>query len=141
MAVADGGPGDGVEGAGGADHIRRGTDEEDAMASSLTTKTCIPCQGGVPPLEREAAERYLREVRGWTLDENASRIHKGFRFRNFADAQAFAVRVGELAEQEGHHPTITYGWGHVEVEIWTHKIHGLHENDFILAAKIDRLDA
>lgn len=111
------------------------------MASPLAAKTCTPCQGGVPPLEREEAERYLRDLEGWSLDEDATRIRKGFRFKHFKEAQAFAVEVGELAEEEGHHPTITYGWGHCDIEIWTHKIHGLHENDFILAAKIDQLPA
>ena len=109
------------------------------MASSLAARSCEPCKGGVPPLERAEAERYLKDVPGWSLDEEARRISRAFRFKDFAEAQAFALKVGKIAEEEFHHPTITHGWGFCTVEIWTHKIDGLHENDFILAAKIDAL--
>ena len=109
------------------------------MATELAGKTCTPCRGGVPPLAREQAQRYLAEAPGWTLGEDATRIERRFRFKNFAEAQAFAVRIGEIAEAEGHHPDICYGWGYCRVELQTHKIKGLHENDFIMAAKINRL--
>lgn len=102
---------------------------------SLSKQHCAPCRGGVPPLERAAAERYLKEVPEWTLADD--RIRRRFAFKNFVAAQAFVNRVGELAEQEGHHPDICFGWGYCEVTLYTHKIKGLHENDFIMAAKID----
>ena len=109
------------------------------MAAELAAKSCVPCRGGVPPLPRDEAERYLAETPGWTLNEAATRIERRFKLRNFAEAQSLAVRIGNLAEQEGHHPDICYGWGYCRVELQTHKIKGLHENDFIMAAKIDRL--
>ena len=105
---------------------------------SLSAKTCTPCQGGVEPLGRPEAERLLAETPDWQLTDDARRIRREFKFRNFADAQAFVNKVGDLAEEQGHHPELSFGWGHAEVEIWTHKIGGLHENDFILAAKIDQ---
>jgi 4a-hydroxytetrahydrobiopterin dehydratase len=109
------------------------------MATELAAKTCTPCRGGVPPLSPEQAERYRAEAPGWSLSDDATRIERRFKFKNFAEAQAFAVRIGELAEAEGHHPDICYGWGYCRVELQTHKIKGLHENDFIMAAKINRL--
>lgn len=105
---------------------------------SLSAKTCTPCQGGVEPLDRNEAERMRGETPEWQLSDDARRIRREFKFRNFAEAQAFVNKVGDLAEEQGHHPEISFGWGHAEVEIWTHKIGGLHENDFILAAKIDQ---
>ena len=105
---------------------------------SLSSKSCTPCRGGIDPMTRQQAEQYLAETPGWHLSEDATRIRREFRFKSFVEAQSFVNRVGDLAEQEGHHPEISFGWGHAEVEIWTHKIGGLHENDFILAAKIDQ---
>ena len=105
----------------------------------LTVKTCVPCKGGIPPLGRGEAETYLGEVPGWTLLEGAEKIERTFKFPNFMDAMAFALKVGGLAEQEGHHPDITFGWGYCTVSFYTHKIKGLHENDFIMAAKVDAL--
>lgn len=107
---------------------------------NLAAKTCLPCKGGVDPLSRADAERYLGEIPGWQLSEDGRRIHREYRFKNFVQAIEFVNKVGALAEQEAHHPEIRFGWGHVQVELWTHKINGLHENDFIVAAKIDRLD-
>ena len=104
---------------------------------TLTAKQCIPCRGGVPPLDRAQAETYLKEVPGWTLSDDATRIQGKFKFKNFVEALAFVNRVGELAEREGHHPDIGFGWGYCEVTLYTHKIKGLHENDFIMAAKIN----
>ena len=109
------------------------------MAAELAAKTCTPCRGGVPPLSRPEAEGYLAETPGWSLNGDATKIDRRFRLKNFAEAQALAVRIGDLAEEEGHHPDICYGWGYCRVELQTHKIKGLHENDFIMAAKINRL--
>lgn len=106
---------------------------------ALTAKTCVPCRGGIDPLTREQATEFLRETPEWQLSEDAARISRAFKFRDFASALAFVNRVGELAESEQHHPDITFGWGYVTVVLYTHKIKGLHENDFIVAAKIDAL--
>jgi 4a-hydroxytetrahydrobiopterin dehydratase len=110
---------------------------EDPMA--LDAKTCTPCRGGVPPLDRPAAEALLAQAPGWKLDESATRITRRFTFPDFASALAFVRRVGDIAESEGHHPDITFGWGYAEVVFYTHKIKGLHENDFIMAAKTNEL--
>ncbi|MBR9884870.1 MAG: 4a-hydroxytetrahydrobiopterin dehydratase [Oceanospirillales bacterium] len=106
---------------------------------ALTEKSCIPCRGGMPALDLAEAGELALQVPLWTLAEGGKRIRREFTFRNFADALSFVNRVGELAEAEDHHPEIRFGWGHAEIELWTHKIGGLHENDFILAAKIDQL--
>ena len=111
------------------------------MAETLLEKVCTPCRGGVPPLAREEAERYLGQVRAWELLDDARRIRRAYRFRDFREALAFVRGVGALAEAEGHHPEVCFGWGHATVSLQTRKIKGLHENDFILTAKIDRLAA
>jgi 4a-hydroxytetrahydrobiopterin dehydratase len=98
-----------------------------------------PCRGGIPPLTRAEAEELLPQAPEWALMDNAHRIEKTFRFGNFQEALAFVQKVGELAEAEGHHPDISFGWGYGTVSLRTKKIKGLHENDFIMAAKIDRL--
>lgn len=105
----------------------------------LADKTCVPCRGGVSGLSAEQAERLLAETPGWTLEEGATRIRRTFRFKDFAAALAFAQRVGDLAEAEGHHPDIALGWGYCSVSFRTHKIGALHENDFIMAAKVSAL--
>ena len=105
----------------------------------LTAKTCTPCRGGIPPLTPAEAERYLAEVPGWQLLEGATKIERTFKFDNFVSAMSFAQKVGELAELEGHHPEITLGWGYCKVMFQTRKIKGLHENDFIIAAKVNTL--
>lgn len=107
--------------------------------TDLAEKTCAPCRGGVPPMARAEAERYLRESPGWALQEAGTRIERTFKLKNFKDALGLVNRIGALAEDEGHHPDITFGWGYVTVSSHTHKIKGLHENDFIMAAKINRL--
>jgi 4a-hydroxytetrahydrobiopterin dehydratase len=109
------------------------------MAEDLAEKTCTACRGGTPPLSREEAERLHEQVPAWTLADDARKIERKFTFRNFRDALAFVNQVGELAEAEGHHPDIHFGWGYAAVSLHTHKIKGLHENDFIMAAKIDRI--
>ncbi len=106
---------------------------------SLSAKSCVPCRGGVPPLGLDEAKRYLGEAPGWALDGAASRIERHFSFADFAASLAFVNRVGELAEAEGHHPDICFGWGACNVVFYTHKIKGLHENDFIMAAKVNDL--
>jgi 4a-hydroxytetrahydrobiopterin dehydratase len=107
--------------------------------TELAAKTCVPCHGGVPPMPKAEAERYLREAPGWALVDDGRRIERKFTFKNFKAALAFVNQVGALAEDEGHHPDVTFGWGHATISLHTHKINGLHENDFIMAAKINRL--
>jgi 4a-hydroxytetrahydrobiopterin dehydratase len=109
------------------------------MADTLVGKSCTPCKGGIPPLTAEEAGRFQAQVPKWELRDEAQRIEHTFRFKNFREALAFVQKVGELAEAEGHHPDISFGWGYAKVALQTKKIKGLHENDFILAAKIDRL--
>lgn len=106
---------------------------------SLADKRCVPCRGGVPALKREEITPYLEQLEDWELSDNASRIRRRFTFPDFNTALTFVNHVGRLAEEMGHHPEICFGWGHADVEIWTHKIGGLHENDFVLAARIDCL--
>ncbi|QJD28635.1 4a-hydroxytetrahydrobiopterin dehydratase [Methylococcus geothermalis] len=106
---------------------------------SLTAKQCTPCQGGIPPLTAEEAEKLLVHVPQWELKDAATKLKRTFRFKNFMEALDFARKVGELCEAEGHHPDIGIGWGYCRVEFQTHKINGLHENDFIMAAKVDEL--
>ena len=109
--------------------------------SDLTTKSCVPCRGAVPVLTDEEIRRISPQVPGWSVArvDGIDRLTRRFEFQNFAKAMTFAVKVGDLAEEEQHHPDLHVAWGKVEVEIWTHKIRGLHENDFILASKIDQL--
>ncbi len=109
-----------------------------AVMSDLATKTCVPCRGGVPPLKGEELASLQKQVDGWNAIEE-HHITKAFKFPDFREALAFANRVGELAEEQGHHPDILLAWGKVEITTWTHKISGLTESDFILAAKIDKL--
>ncbi|MDH5545373.1 MAG: 4a-hydroxytetrahydrobiopterin dehydratase [Gammaproteobacteria bacterium] len=105
----------------------------------LDSKHCVPCRGGIPPLEEEQAQSLLKQVPKWALIDNATKIRRRFAFDNFAESLAFVNKVGQIAEDEGHHPDITFGWGYAEVIIYSHKIGGLHENDFILAHAIDKL--
>ncbi len=107
--------------------------------SDLKSKKCVPCQGGIPPMSAAEAGVMMIEVPGWELIESATKIRRTFTFKNFMEAQAFAVKVGNASESENHHPDITYGWGFCTVLFYTHKIGGLHENDFIMAAKISDL--
>lgn len=109
------------------------------MTEQLAEKSCVACRGGVPPLDRTEAERLHAQIPEWTLKDDAHRIERTFRFKNFQEAMNFVTKVGELAEAEQHHPDITFGWGYATIVLFTHKIKGLHENDFILAAKIDRV--
>jgi 4a-hydroxytetrahydrobiopterin dehydratase len=107
--------------------------------SALADRACIPCKGGVPPLEGEEVRALAAALGGdWTVVDG-HHLEKEYRFDNFRQALAFTNRVGELAEEQGHHPDIYLSWGKVRLDIWTHKIDGLHDSDFILAAKADRL--
>jgi 4a-hydroxytetrahydrobiopterin dehydratase len=109
------------------------------MTEALANKTCTPCRGGVPPLTREQAEQFNTQAPDWELMDDTRRIARNFRFKNFREALNFVQEVGELAEAEGHHPDISFGWGNATVSLQTKKIKGLHENDFIMAIKIDRI--
>ena len=111
------------------------------MSTEIAEKKCTPCQGGIPPMTQERAQAMLAEAPEWKLLDEATRIERQFWFTNFREALAFVNTVGELAEDEGHHPDVCFGWGYVRVSLQTKKIKGLHENDFIMAAKIDRLHA
>lgn len=105
----------------------------------LAENACVPCRGGVPPLPEARVSALLAELGdGWALNPDGH-LERAFAFRNFADALAFANSVGQIAEAEAHHPDIHVAWGRCGVEIWTHKIGGLTESDFFLAAKISRL--
>ena len=104
----------------------------------LVSRTCVPCHGGVPRLRGEELEGYARQVAAWEIVEE-HHLRRRWEFANFRAALEFVNRVGEVAEAEGHHPDISFGWGYCEVTIHTHAIGGLSESDFILAAKIDRL--
>jgi 4a-hydroxytetrahydrobiopterin dehydratase len=106
--------------------------------TELASKTCVPCRGDVPPLKGVELEELSRQVPGWeVVDEH--HLRREFRFKNFREALDFVNRVGELAEEQAHHPDIELGWGRVGIVIFTHKIDGLTESDFILAAKVDHL--
>ncbi len=104
----------------------------------LAAKQCVPCRGGVLPLKGQELLSLQNQVQGWTVVEE-HHIAKAYKFPDFRKALDFVNRVGELAEEQGHHPDIYLAWGKVEIKIWTHKIDGLTESDFILAAKVDRI--
>lgn len=108
------------------------------MSENLADKKCVPCRGGVPPLKGDGLERLHYVVPEW-LVSNEHDLRREFRFPDFKQALAFVNRVGELAEEQGHHPDILLAWGKAEITLWTHKVDGLTESDFIMAAKIDRL--
>lgn len=106
--------------------------------SDLAARQCVPCRGGVPPMKRNEIRNLLDQLTGWEV-VGEHHLLKRFQFGNFRQTLDFVNRVGELAETQGHHPDICFGWGKAEITIWTHKIDGLTESDFILAAKIDEL--
>jgi 4a-hydroxytetrahydrobiopterin dehydratase len=109
------------------------------MSADLSSKTCTPCRGGVPPLPLAEAESYAQQATGWELVDGARRIERSFKFKNFREALDFVTKLGELAEREGHHPDVAFGWGWAKVSWQTKKVKGLHENDFIMAAKTNEL--
>lgn len=111
------------------------------MTTALAEKSCTPCRGGVPPLTAQEAAGLHEQTPDWELRDGAARIERTYRFKNFREAFGFVGRAGELAEAEGHHPDISFGWGYATVSLHTKKIKGLHENDFIMAVKLDRIAA
>ena len=106
--------------------------------SDLAARECVPCRGGVPPMHGEEIHEMLEQLDGWEVVAE-HHLRKEFKFANFRETLDFVNRVGELAERQGHHPDFCFGWGKAEITIWTHKIDGLTESDFILAAKIDKV--
>ena len=107
--------------------------------SELASRECIPCRGGVPPLAGEELEELHRALGGGWKVVDGHHLEKVYSFDNFAQALAFTNRIGELAEEVNHHPDLRVGWGYVQVDLWTHKIDGLSEADFVWAAKADQL--
>ena len=108
---------------------------------SFIEKTCEPCRGGVPPLNLSECQALLEHTPNLALCENSSKLERIFTFQNFIDALSFVNSVAEIAEAENHHPDISFGWGYCKIVLFTHKIDGLHENDFIMAAKINQITA
>ncbi|MFZ2803819.1 MAG: 4a-hydroxytetrahydrobiopterin dehydratase [Patescibacteria group bacterium] len=109
------------------------------MSTPLTQQHCVPCEGGIAPLTRELAQPMLAETPGWALSDDAKTLSREFTFKDFPEALHFINRVGDIAEQEDHHPDIHWWWNKVKLELSTHAIGGLSQNDFILAAKINQL--
>ena len=110
--------------------------------NNLKDKKCAPCEGGVIPFDISEIHKYQKKVDGWDILQDTKKkffLNKRFNFNNFIESQEFINKVGEISEDEGHHPDISFGWGYAEIKITTHAIEGLSENDFILAAKIDQL--
>ena len=110
--------------------------------TDLADKKCIPCEGGIPSFNLDEIHKYLKKVDGWDVESTDQKdyyIIKDFKFENFIESQNFVNEVGRISEEEGHHPDIIFGWGYAEIKITTHAIKGLSENDFILAAKIDKI--
>ena len=110
--------------------------------NNLKDKKCIPCEGGVIPFDISEIHKYQKKVDDWNIIKNDKDIfflEKNFIFKNFKDSQNFVNDVGKISEKEEHHPDITFGWGYAKINITTHAIEGLSENDFILAAKIDQI--
>jgi 4a-hydroxytetrahydrobiopterin dehydratase len=110
------------------------------MVTNLADKKCVPCRGGTPPLTPEHIAPLLAQLDGWKVEEN-KKLVKSFRFKNFAQAVEFVNAITTVAETEQHHPDLYVRWGETRVYLWTHKIDGLSESDFVMAAKIDRLYA
>jgi len=108
------------------------------MPEQLADKKCVPCRGGVPPVQGQELQDLLKSVPEWNAI-NEHHLTRQFKFPDFKQALDFVNRVGALAEEQGHHPDILLAWGKAEITLWTHKIDGLTESDFIMAAKIDRL--
>tara|TARA_Y100001970_G_scaffold80222_1_gene101864 strand:- start:298 stop:642 length:345 start_codon:yes stop_codon:yes gene_type:complete len=110
--------------------------------SDLSTKKCVPCEGNIPPFNTDEIHEYLKKVDGWEVVEDqidGFHLIKNFKFENFLQSQEFVNKVGKIAEDEGHHPDLWFGWGYARIKIFTHAIKGLAESDFILAAKIDKI--
>ena len=112
------------------------------MSNDLANKKCVPCEGNIPPFNAEEIHKYLKKIDGWDVlkdNENNYYIEKNFKFKNYVESEKFILKVGKIAETEGHHPDIAFGWGYSKIKISTHAIKGLAESDFVLAAKIDKI--
>ena len=110
--------------------------------SELSEKKCMACDGNTPAFNIDEIHKYLKKVDGWDVKSNDDKnyyLEKDFKFSNFLESQRFINKVGDIAETEGHHPDIIFGWGYARVKIFTHAIKGLAESDFILAAKVDKI--
>ena len=110
--------------------------------NDLAKKKCIPCEGNIPAFEKSEIHKYLKKVDDWNVKSNDDKsfyLVKDFNFKNFEESQNFVNKVGKIAEDENHHPDISFGWGYCRIKIFTHAIKGLAESDFILAAKIDKI--
>tara|TARA_B100000575_G_scaffold291650_1_gene298090 strand:+ start:838 stop:1176 length:339 start_codon:yes stop_codon:yes gene_type:complete len=111
--------------------------------TELHKKKCVACSGDIPPFDKSEIHKYLKKIDGWEVKSNNDEsfyLIKDFRFENFEKSQKFVNKVGNIAEEENHHPDITFGWGYCKIKIFTHAIKGLAESDFILAAKIDKIN-
>ncbi len=112
------------------------------MSDDLANKKCVPCEGNIPPFNVDEIHKYLKKIDDWqVLEDKIDGYHliKSFKFDNFLESQEFINKVGKIAESEGHHPDLWFGWGYARIKIFTHAIKGLAESDFILAAKIDQI--
>jgi 4a-hydroxytetrahydrobiopterin dehydratase len=110
--------------------------------TDLAKKKCIPCEGTIPSFDIKEIHKYLKMVDGWQVKSDDNEVYyliKDFKFKNFLESQRFVDKVGEIAEKESHHPDIMFGWGYAKIKIYTHSIKGLHESDFVLAAKVDQI--
>ena len=110
--------------------------------TDLADKKCVPCEGGIPAFEISEIHKYLKKIDGWDVLKNKDEnyfIEKKFMFKDYISSEKFILEVGKIAEQESHHPDISFGWGYAKIKISTHAIKGLAESDFILAAKVDEL--
>ncbi len=110
--------------------------------SDLSEKKCVACEGDIPAFDTKEIHKYLKKIDGWNVKNNEDKsfyLIKDFKFNNFKESQTFINKVGDIAEQENHHPDISFGWGYCKIKIFTHAIKGLAESDFILAAKIDKI--
>jgi len=110
--------------------------------TELFDKKCVPCEGNLSPFDLSEIHKYQKKVDGWNIIQNKKNIYlleKKFNFKDFLQSQKFINEVGKISEEEGHHPDLTFGWGYAIINITTHAIEGLSENDFILAAKIDKI--
>jgi len=110
--------------------------------NDLLDKKCVPCEGGILPFDISQIHKYQKKIDGWSVKKDLKKIYfleKNFIFKNFVKSHIFIIKVGEVSEQENHHPDISFGWGYAKILITTHAIEGLSENDFILAAKIDQI--
>ncbi len=110
--------------------------------TDLSKKKCVPCEGNIPAFDIAEIHKYIKKVDGWDVlknEDNNYYIEKHFKFKNFVESEKFILKIGKIAEIEGHHPDISFGWGYAKIKISTHAIKGLAESDFILAAKIDKI--